>query len=502
MTAREIIARRGDTGLDIQGFVDDDPLKFKSKVQGVKVLGNINDLPVLVRKLNIDHVIITIAQGTRQQFRRILDVCDAIPVRVRTIPSLSEIVQGKLEISRIRDIEIEDLLGREPVKLDVAHLRQFVGNRTVLVTGAGGSIGSELARQVAKFEPANLLLVERAEFALFNIDHELRKSWPDLNIIPLVADIGDESRMHQIFQDFSTDVVIHAAAHKHVPMMEMNTCEAVKNNVLGTNLLGELCGRYGVDTFVLISTDKAVRPSSIMGATKRVAELVVQELNKKFQTRYVAVRFGNVIGSAGSVIPIFRKQIKSGGPVTVTHPEMKRYFMTIPEAAQLVLQAGALGKGGEIFVLDMGEPVRILDLAEQTIALSGLTPYSEMEIKFTGIRPGEKLFEELETTGEQISKTRHPKIFIGNIAASPEGKIKNALAEMRDIVSHGDENRLRVLLAKLLPEASIANVEGDSPARVAYVMPNTPVTQGRRSDIRNETWMKPAEHPEAQPAGV
>ncbi|HLE62196.1 MAG TPA: nucleoside-diphosphate sugar epimerase/dehydratase [Pyrinomonadaceae bacterium] len=506
MTAKEIIARRGDTGLDIQGFVDDDPLKYKSRIQGVKVLGGIADLPVLVRKLNIDHVIITIAQGTRQQFRRILDVCEAVPVRVRTIPSLYEILQGKVEISRIRDIEIEDLLGREPVKLDVAHLNQFVGNRTVLVTGAGGSIGSELARQVAKFGPANLLLVERAEFALFNIDHELRKTWPNLKITPLVADVGDESRMRQILEEFRTHVVIHAAAHKHVPMMETNSCEAVKNNVLGTNLLGELCGQYGVDTFVLISTDKAVKPSSIMGATKRVAELVVQKLDKKYATRYVAVRFGNVIGSAGSVIPIFRRQIKSGGPVTVTHPEMKRYFMTIPEAAQLVLQAGAIGNGGEIFILDMGEPVRILDLAEQTISLSGLTPYLEMEIKFTGMRPGEKLFEELETTGERIAKTRHPKIFIGKIAPSPEGKIKKALAEMRAIVDYGDEHRLRALLSDLLPEASLANANGNGHAatHVSYINLKTQAAtvNEKRSGLPNETWMKPAERPQPQPAGV
>jgi FlaA1/EpsC-like NDP-sugar epimerase len=503
MTAKEIIARRHDTGLDIQGFVDDDPLKFNAKVHGLKVLGNINDLPDLVRKLNIDHVIITIAQGTRQQFRRILDVCEAVPVRVRTIPSLSEILQGKVEISRIRDIEIEDLLGREPVTLDVAHLNQFIGNRTVLVTGAGGSIGSELARQVAKFGPANLLLVERAEFALFNIDHELRKTFPDLSITPLVADVGDESRMRQIFQEFTVDVVIHAAAHKHVPMMETNSCEAVKNNVLATNLLGELCGKYSVGTFVLISTDKAVRPSSIMGATKRVAELAVQELDKKYETRYVAVRFGNVIGSAGSVIPIFRKQIRSGGPVTVTHPDMKRYFMTIPEAAQLVLQAGAIGKGGEIFILDMGEPVRILDLAEQTIALSGLTPYSEMEIQFTGVRPGEKLFEELETKGEQIARTRHPKIFIGKILASPEGTIKKALAEMRETVLHGDENALRALLANLLPESSLANGNVPATTHASPIKMKTQVAQASvKGTLLSDSWIKPADRPQAQPAGV
>ena len=493
MTAKEITTR-GDTGLDIQGFVDDDPLKVRSKIQGVKVLGKIGDIPELVRELNIDHVIITIAQGSRQQFKRILDVCEAIPVRVRTIPGLYEILQEQVEISRIRDIEIEDLLGREPVKLDVAGVNQFLGNRTVMVTGAGGSIGSELARQVAKFGSANLLLVERAEFALFDIDLELKKAWPGLNIIPLVADVGDESRMRQIFQEFKPGVVIHAAAHKHVPMMETNSCEAAKNNVLATNCLGNLCGQYGVDTFVLISTDKAVRPSSIMGATKRLAELVVQGLDKKFATRYVAVRFGNVIGSAGSVIPIFRKQIKSGGPVTVTHPEMKRYFMTIPEATQLVLQAGAIGEGGEIFILDMGEPVKIIDLAEQTIALSGLTPYADMEIKFTGMRPGEKLFEELETNGEHIAKTRHPKIFIGKIAASPEGKIKKALEEMREIVLHGDEKKLRVLLGDLLPEAALSNGNGNghkSHGAPGNLMAESAHSNGNGMDTSIQTWRRP-----------
>jgi len=496
MTAKEI-ATRNDTGLDIQGFVDDDPLKFKSKIHGVPVLGNIWDLPRLVRKLDIDHVIITIAQGSRQQFRQILDVCEAIPIRVRTIPSLVEILQGRVEISRIRDIQIEDLLGREPVKLDAGDLNKLIGNRTVMVTGAGGSIGSELARQVAKFEPSNLLLVERAEFALFNIDHELKRAWSDLNIKPLVADVGDAQRMRQIFQQFKVDVVIHAAAHKHVPMMEANSCEAVKNNVLATSLLAELCGKHRVGTFVLISTDKAVRPSSIMGATKRVAELVLQEMNKRFETRYVAVRFGNVIGSAGSVIPIFRKQIKSGGPVTVTHPEMKRYFMTIPEAAQLVLQAGAIGEGGEIFVLDMGEPVNILELAEQTISLSGLTPYTEMQIKFTGVRPGEKLFEELETGGEYLTRTRHPKIFIGKIAASPEGKIKQALEQMREMSFRGDETQLRALLADLLPEAVLSNGTGNGHHN-HHIRPVE-----LRTDFLNPTWERPVEAvQQRQVAGV
>jgi FlaA1/EpsC-like NDP-sugar epimerase len=347
------------------------------------------------------------------------------------------------------------LLGREPVRLDEDEMQGFLAGKTVMVTGAGGSIGSELARQVARFEPAALLLVERAEFALFSIDRELRDLYPDLEIMPLTADVCDEGRMRTIFAKYEPQVVVHAAAHKHVPMMEFNPTEAVKNNVLGTRLLGEIAGQSGTEAFVLISTDKAVRPSSMMGASKRVAELVIQDLNGRYETRYVAVRFGNVIGSAGSVIPIFREQISKGGPVTVTHPEMVRYFMTIPEAVQLVLQAGAMGEGGEIFILDMGEPVRILDLARDTITLSGFKPHEDIEIVFTGIRPGEKLFEELDTDGEHVAKTRHPKIFIGKIAAYPEAKVGQALQRLAELSRNGHDRDLRAYLNELLPEASL-----------------------------------------------
>src|SRR5712691_137081 len=290
---------------------------------------------------------------------------------MRIIPGLYEILDGRVGISRIRDLQIEDLLGRDPVCLEEESIKEFLTGKVVMVTGDGGSIGSELARQVAWFKPSTLLLVERAEVALFNINRELKELWPALSLVPLIADVGDEGRMRSIFKDYSPEVVVHAAAHKHVPMMETNPMEAVKNNVLATNLLGGLAGEFGVEVFVLISSDKAVRPTSVMGASKRVAELVAQNLDCRYQTRYVAVRFGNVIGSAGSVIPIFREQIRKGGPITVTHPDMMRYFMTIPEAAQLVLQAGAMGEGGEIFVLDMGQPVKILDLARDTITLSG-----------------------------------------------------------------------------------------------------------------------------------
>lgn len=456
LAAKEILGR-GDIDLEAKGFVDDERRKQGMVIQGIKVLGTTADLPRLVNELEIDHVVITIAQASRQDIRRIVETCEKIPVRVRIIPGLYEILQGRVEVTRIRDVQIEDLLGRDPVRLDEEGTRRFLAGRTVMVTGAGGSIGSELARQAARFEPSCLLLVERAEFALFNIDRELREIYPELSIMSLTADVGDEARMRFIFNAYRPQVVLHAAAHKHVPMMEFNPTEAIKNNVLATRLLGELAGEHDVEAFVMISTDKAVRPSSVMGASKRVAELVVQDLDRRYDTRYVAVRFGNVIGSAGSVIPIFREQIRKGGPVTVTHPDMVRYFMTIPEAAQLVLQAGAMGAGGEIFILDMGEPVRILDLAKDTITLSGFKPYEDIDIIFTGIRPGEKLFEELDTAGEQVSRTRHPKIFIGQIAAYTEEQVHQALERLANLAQDGHELELRGYLNELLPEAGLRN---------------------------------------------
>ena len=454
IAAREIIDV-GSSNLEIKGFIDDDPNKQGSVIQGIKVLGTTQDLPALVGSYHIDHVVISIAKATRRDFRRILDICERISVKVRVIPGIYEILLGNVKISRIRDLQIEDLLGREPVHLDEAQMERFLVGKTVMVTGAGGSIGSELARQVARFDPGKLLLVERAEFALFDADRALGRQFPDLSKVSLVADISDQARMRSVFAAHRPHVVFHAAAHKHVPMMESNVSEAVKNNVLATRLLGEMAAEYGVGVFVMVSTDKAVRPTSVMGATKRVAELVVQDLDQKNETNYVAVRFGNVIGSAGSVIPIFREQIMNGGPVTVTHPEMTRYFMTIPEAAQLVLQAGAMGQGGEIFILDMGEPVRILDLAKEAILLSGLRPYDDIDIVFTGVRPGEKLCEELEATEEQISRTCHPKIFIGKIAACPSSQLGEALSNLELLSTIGDDVELRRFIGGFLPEAQI-----------------------------------------------
>ncbi len=455
LAAREML-NRGDMRLAVKGFVDDDPAKQGAVIHDLKVLGTTNDLPQLVKELKIAQVVITIARITRGDILRIIDICHKIPVKMRIIPGLYEILQGKVQVTRIRNVQIEDLLGREPVLLDEKQLGEFLAGKRVLVTGAGGSIGSELARQVARFAPSQLLLVDRAEFGLFNIDMEMRRNWPQLPIVPVVADIGEEARIRSVFSAYWPQVVLHAAAHKHVPMMESNPVEAITNNVLGTQLLGKISGEFGVEAFVLISSDKAVRPTSVMGASKRVAELVVQDLACRYKTRFVAVRFGNVIGSAGSVVPIFREQIRRGGPVTVTHPDMRRYFMTIPEAAQLVLQAGAMGEGGEIFILDMGEPVRILDLAVAMITLTGLKPFEEMDVVFTGLRPGEKLHEELELLGEEIAKTRHPKIFIGKLAAYPPEEVERALVRLEELALGGKRDSIRAFLNSFLPEAKLA----------------------------------------------
>ena len=455
--AREIWGR-ADAELDIWGFVDDDAGKKGGSVSGYKVLGAVSDLPRLVDEIGIREVVITLDNATGKEIRSVLDVCSELPVKTQIVPSLNEFAQGRVTINRIRNVQIEDLLGREPVTLDGDNLREFIGGRTVMVTGAGGSIGSELVRQIINFRPRRVLLAERSEFFLFEIARELAAGGGDVECIPLIADVGDERRMRQIFEVYRPEVIFHAAAHKHVPLMEANAAEALKNNVFVTRLLGQLAGEYGATDFVLISTDKAVNPTSVMGASKRLAELVVQSLGDVYPTKYVAVRFGNVLGSAGSVVPIFREQIKNGGPVTVTDPEMKRYFMTIPEASQLVLQAGALGTGGEIFILDMGEPVRVRDLAEDMIRLSGLVPYEDVDIVFTGVRSGEKLFEELEIAGERLQKTRHPKVFIGKIATYPNDEVSQMLGAFRQAVDNNDEAMIRRLFNQYFPEANLAEI--------------------------------------------
>ncbi|MGI8812661.1 MAG: polysaccharide biosynthesis protein [Pyrinomonadaceae bacterium] len=449
---------RLDAELDVRGFVDDDTRKRGGSVGGIKVLGTTADLARLVSELGVKQVVIALDKARGKEIRRVLEICANIEVKAQIVPSLNEIANGRVNVSRLRDVQIEDLLGREPVKLDDNNLHEFLTGQTVMVTGAGGSIGSELVRQILNYSPKHILLVERAEFFLFQIERELA-AMPDISFTPLIADVGDEPRMREIFGRFKPNVIFHAAAHKHVPLMETNTAEAIKNNVLASRSLGKLAGEFGARDFVLISTDKAVNPTSVMGASKRIAEIVLQGLNRTFDTNYMAVRFGNVLGSAGSVVPIFREQILKGEAITVTDKEMTRYFMTIPEASQLVLQAGALGGGGEIFILDMGRPVKIIDLAEDMIRLSGLTPYEDIDIVFTGVRQGEKLFEELEITGENLDKTNHPKIFIGRIAAYSNEEVSAILKAFSDAVEDSDEQQIRRLFNKFLPEASIATDE-------------------------------------------
>jgi len=459
---KELSGRR-DAELEIRGLVDDDPRKRGGSVSGYKILGTTNDIPRLVDELNIKQIVIALDAARGMEIRRIMDICSAIPVRARIVPSLNEIATGRVSVSRLRDVQIEDLLGREPVKLDDKNLHDFLTGRTVMVTGAGGSIGSELVRQIINYRPKCLLLVERAEFFLFQIGRELSEI-EGVEFVSLIADVGDEPRMREIFETYRPEVIFHAAAHKHVPLMEVNATEAVKNNVLATRCVATLAGKYGTRDFVLISTDKAVNPTSVMGASKRIAEIVVQALNQQFKTNYVAVRFGNVLGSAGSVVPIFREQILKGEAITVTDKEMTRYFMTIPEASQLVLQAGALGTGGEIFILDMGEPVKIVNLAEDMIRLSGLTPYEDIDIVFTGMRKGEKLFEELEITGENLDRTNHPKIFIGKIAKYTNDEVESIVDRFRAAVEQSDETQIRQLFNDVLPEARIGEAGGRVPA--------------------------------------
>ncbi len=446
------IANRPDLGLRPVGFLDDDPAKKGLFINGIKVLGTTDELAAHCSREGAQQVLITMASAPGETVRRITRFAEDVGLPVKIIPGLFEIAGGRVELTRIRPVAIEDLLRREPVELDTDAIGRHLRGRVVVVTGAGGSIGSEICRQVADFGPERLLLVERAENNLFQIHRELSRVKADLEIVPLLADVTDRERMDEIFAEHGPSVVFHAAAHKHVPMMEWNPGEALKNNVQGTRTVAELSDQHGVESFVMISTDKAVNPSSVMGATKRVAEMFCQALAGRSKTRFVTVRFGNVLGSAGSVIPIFKEQIAKGGPVTVTHPDMQRYFMTIPEACQLVLQAGTMGKGGEIFILDMGQPVKIVDLARDLIQLSGFRPGEDIEIEFTGVRPGEKLFEELSVDSEQADKTRHPKIFVGRRQPAVWDELIGHLETLGEHASHPTRAEVVRALRACVPE--------------------------------------------------
>ncbi len=462
IVARELRSRP-DLGLDAVAFLDDDVNKKGSQIAGLPVLGTTAQLVEIARQKRVTRALITIANASGADIRRIAVLCKSAGIDTKIIPGIYEIVGDTINLSRIREVAIEDLLGREPVTLDTAALSAGLRDKVVMVTGAGGSIGSELCRQLCRYAPKKLILVERFENSLFEIHRELlNKSRSEggaemsgcEELDPRIADVCDRRRMEQLFTELSPQVVFHAAAHKHVPMMELNPGEAIKNNVRGTMVVAETADRFGAEAFVMISTDKAVNPTSMMGASKRVAEIFTQGLALRSKTKFITVRFGNVLGSNGSVIPIFKEQIARGGPVTVTHPEMRRYFMTIPEASQLVLQAGTMGQGGEIFILDMGEPVKIVDLARDLIRLSGMTPDEDIEIVFSGVRPGEKLFEELSVSAEQADKTKHPKIFIGRTSSLGDevvGQIE-ALVALADGEHASDGQLLRAAVKSLVPE--------------------------------------------------
>ncbi len=431
MVVRQLLNNH-DTELKPVAFIDDDPRKYKLDIYGLTVVGNAGHIAKTVETLQIDHIVIAIPSLSKAELKRIFDECSKTKAKTQIIPMIEDIMLGKVSVNSFRDVQVEDLLGREPVELDIAGISEYVSGKTVLVTGAGGSIGSEICRQICKFNPGRLVLVGHGENSIYGIDMELRNSVSaSVEVIPIIGDVQDRERMFEIMDEYRPAVVYHAAAHKHVPLMEYNPREAVKNNVFGTKNVAEAADTYGVDTFVMISTDKAVNPTNVMGSTKRIAEMIIQGLDRTSKTRFVAVRFGNVLGSRGSVIPLFKKQIQAGGPVTVTHEDMTRYFMTIPEASRLVIQAGSLARGGEIFVLDMGEPVRIVDLARNLITLSGYS-VNEIGIQFSGLRPGEKMFEELLNEKEIYPEPVYPKIFIGKAVLEQEGEVEYLLNQFEE----------------------------------------------------------------------
>lgn len=436
------------------GLVDDDPGKKSIMIHGIPTLGTTEDIGRICQEENVEEIIIAMPSATQKQLRHVIELCSGTKLNFQSLPSVGDLIDGRVTVSQIRPVDINDLLSREAVELDTEALGRFLQDRRVLITGAGGSIGSEMCRQICNYAPGKLILVEQAENALFEIENELVAAYPDIPIDACICDIYDRDRVMQIWAQHRPEVVIHAAAHKHVPLMERDPAEAIKNNIIGTKNVADASCEYGCNEFVMISTDKAVNPSSVMGASKRVAEIYTQALNARagVKTQFKAVRFGNVLGSAGSVVPIFRKQIADGGPVRVTHPDMTRYFMTIPEASQLVLQAAATGTGGQIYLLDMGEPVKIVDLARQMITLSGFRPDEDIDIIYTGIRPGEKLFEELRTDGEGVETTVHSKILIWQSVPTEWEKLQGSINKLQELQNCPDRARIIAVLKETVPE--------------------------------------------------
>ncbi len=463
MIAKELLTNH-ELGLYPVAFVDDDERKNKLRLHEIPVVGKIADIGRVAHENDAGAIVIAMPSAPGSVIRRIVQAASDAGLKTRTLPPLSDVLSGRASPSSLRDVQIEDLLRRDPVKTDLAAVRNLAHGRTILVTGAGGSIGSELCRQLGRLEPARLIILGHGENSIFDIQAELLTTFPKLNLLPVIADVRDRQRMHSIFDDFRPYAVFHAAAHKHVPLMEENVVEAITNNVHGTTNVVNAAIDAGVEHFVLISTDKAVRPTSIMGATKRLAERVVQHAAVAHGRNFVSVRFGNVLGSRGSVVPTFFRQIRAGGPVLVTHPEMRRYFMTIPESVQLVLQAGTLGLGGEVFVLDMGEPVKIVDLASDLIRLCGYEPGKDIDIQYTGIRPGEKLYEEMFFHEENALPTTHPKLLRAKKAGMPEGLMRR-IERLMVATDTADASELREMLVALVPDFQREATGSDYTAR-------------------------------------
>ena len=438
----------------VNGFLDDDGSKNGRKIHGVPILGEIDGVAEAVRSTGAQEVIIAIPSLGRERMRQIVNSCKAADIVFKTVPSMSELINGKITISSIREVEYRDLLGREQVHLEKGKIGDYLGKKKILVTGGGGSIGRELCKQICKFGPGKIILFERAETPLYEIDLELKKEFPHIEILPVLGDIQNKKEIEAVFEKHSPDIVFHAAAYKHVPMLELHPSKAVENNIVGTRNLVDTAIKFQSRKFVLISTDKAVNPANVMGASKRIAEMILQynSLQKNLKTSFITVRFGNVIGSSGSVIPLFKKQIGEGGPVTVTHPEIIRYFMLIPEACQLILQAGAMGKGGEIFILEMGEPVKIDNMARELIRFSGFEPDVDIKIVYTGLRPGEKLYEELMTDQEDVVTTGHQKIMVLNSHMGDIRKLLDRLEELIDAAKNRNQDQIKKILRQIVPE--------------------------------------------------
>ena len=442
---------------EIVCVIDDDPKKWGTFIHGVPVVGGRRKITQSVVRFGIQEIVLAIPTLKPHERKNIINICQQTGCKMSTRPGIYQLINCDVKVSMLRDVQIEDLLGREAVRTDLESIMSYVKDQKVMVTGGGGSIGSELCRQIADDQPKQLIIIDNYENAAYELQMELGRKHPELDVIVLIVSVQNRRKIREIFEQYKPDLVFHAAAHKHVPLMEYSPCEAIKNNVFGTMNVASEANRSGVKRMVLISTDKAVRPTNIMGASKRICEMVIQTYNQRSKTEYVAVRFGNVLGSNGSVVPLFKQQIREGGPVTVTHPDIIRYFMTIPEAVSLVLQAGAYAQGGEIFILDMGEPVKILDLAENMIRLSGLVPGEDIEIKFTGLRPGEKLYEELLIDDDNKKETANKRIFIGQPIKIDEAEFDEKMKELEKATFSEDEN-IRQVVKKLVPEYTIQQI--------------------------------------------